>query len=101
MTNQKIVEEITKDKLVEEIARNIRVTKGYYDDFVNDIYLTLLEYDNEKLNDIYEKNQIKFFIARICINNWNSKTSPFYCKYKRTLTHIDANADLTKLADII
>ena len=100
-TNKEIVDELCENNVVEDIARNIKVSRDYYDDFVQDIYLTLLEYDNEKLNDIYEKNQIKFFIARICINNWNSKTSPFYCKYKRTLTHIDANADLRKLADII
>lgn len=100
-TNTEIIEEISKDKLVEEIARNIRVTSDYYDDFVQDMYLTLLEYDNEKLNDIYEKKQMKFFLARICINNWNSSTSPFYCKYKRPLTHIDGNQDLTKLSQKI
>lgn len=99
MTNQEIVEEITKDKLVEDIARNIKVSRDYYDDFVQDMYMTLLEYDNDKLNEIMSKNQMKFFIARICINNWNSKTSPFYCKYKRPLTHIDGNTDLTTLSN--
>ena len=87
--------------VVEDISRNIRVTSDFYDDFVQEMYLTLLTYDNEKLNEIFGKNQIKFFTSRICINNWNSKTSPFYCKYKRPLAHIDGNTDLTTLSNKI
>lgn len=101
MTNQEIVNQISKEKTVEDITHNIRVTSDYYDDFVQDMYLTLLEYPNDKLNEIYEKKQLKFFLARICINNWNSKTSPFYCKYKRPLSHLDMNQDLTKLSQKI
>jgi len=100
-TNTEIVKEIQKDNLVEDISRNIKVTPDYYDDFVQEMYLTLLEYDNAKLNEMYNKKQLKFFIVRICLNNWNSKTSPFYCRYKRPLSHIDGNADLTKLSDKI
>lgn len=100
-TNTEIVKEIQKDNLVEDISRNIKVTPDYYDDFVQETYVILLEYDNKKLNEIFEKKQIKYFIARICLNNWNSKTSPFYCKYKRPLSHLDGNADLTKLSDKI
>lgn len=101
MTNQEIAYCLSYSGLVEEISRNIKVTPDYYDDFVQEMYLTLLTYDNEKLNEIFGKNQIKFFTSRICINNWNSKTSPFYCKYKRPLTHIDGNTDLTTLSDKI
>lgn len=101
MTNQEIVYCLSYSGVVEDISRNIRVTSEFYNDFVQEMYLTLLTYDNEKLNEIFSKNQIKFFTSRICINNWNSKTSPFYCKYKRPLTHIDGNSDLTKLSQKI
>lgn len=101
MTNQEIVYCLSYSGIVEDIAHNIKVTPDYYDDFVQDMYLTLLEYDNDKLNEIREKNQLKYFIARICLNNWNSKTSPFYCKYKRPLTHQNKNVDLTRLSDKI
>lgn len=101
MTNQEIVGLISASGIVEDIARNIRVTGDYYDDFVQETYEILLEYNNEKLSSIFEKNQIKFFVARICLNNWNSSTSPFYCKYKRPLTHIDANTSLDKISDKI
>lgn len=101
MTNQEIVYSLSYSGLVEDIARNIRVTSDYYDDFVQETYVTLLEYDNTKLNEIFDKKQIKYFVVRIMLNNWNSTTSPFYCKYKRSLSHIDGNADLTKLSDKI
>lgn len=101
MTNKEIVDEIANDKMVEEIARNIRVTSDYYKDFVQEMYLTLLEYDTDKLTEIYNKKQMKFFVARICINNWASGTSPFFCKYKRPQTHVDGNEDLTKLSEKI
>lgn len=101
MTNQEIVYCLSFSGLVEDITRNIRVTSDYYDDFVQETYEILLEYNNEKLSSIFEKNQIKFFVARICLNNWNSRTSPFYTKYKKHLEHIDANSDLTKLSDKI
>lgn len=101
MTNQEIVYCLSFSGLVEDITRNIRVDSDYYDDFVQEMYATLLEYDNEKLNEIFNKNQIKFFTARIALNNWNSRTSPFYTKYKKHLEHIDANSDLTKLSDKI
>lgn len=101
MTNQEIVYSLSYSGLVEDIARNIRVTSDYYDDFVQETYVTLLEYDNTKLNEIFDKKQIKYFVVRIMLNNWNSTTSPFYCKYKRPLSHIDGNADLTKLSDKI
>lgn len=98
MTNQEIVECLALSGIVEDISNNIKVTKDYYDDFVQETYLTLLEYDNAKLRDIFSKNQIKFFIARICINQWNSKNSPFFYKYKRHSRFIDANADLITLS---
>ena len=101
MTNQEIVYCLAFSGIVEDISHNIRVDYDYYDDFVQEMYLTLLEYDNDRLNEIFNKNQIKFFTSRICINNWNSKTSPFYCKYKRPLTHIDKNQDLKTLGDKI
>lgn len=101
MTNQEIVGLISTSGIVEDIARNIRVTGDYYDDFVQEMYLTLMEYDNGRLNDIFGKGQIKYFTARVCLNNWNSSTSPFYCKYKRSLAHVDGNLDPSKLSDRI
>lgn len=57
--------------------------KQYKEDFHNDLVLSLLEYDNEKLNDAYENNHLNALITRIIQNNIYSKTSPFYKRYVR------------------
>ena len=101
MTNAEIVNELYKDRVVENIAKNIRVTSDFYDDFVAEMYFILLEYDNDKLNEMYQNKQLKFFTARIALNNWNSKTSPFWTKYKKPLEHENKNVDLTRLSEKI
>lgn len=101
MTNQEIVEQLCKDKTVEQIAKNIRVTSDFFDDFVSEMYMILLTYDNDKLNEMYNNKQLKFFTARIAMNNWNSHTSPFWTKYKKPLEHENKNVTLERLADTI
>lgn len=83
MTVSSIVEELYKTNLITELCENIGVLPKDMDDFTQEIYLILLEYNEEKLIEIYNKNQLKFFIVRIIQNQYNSKNSPFYMKYKR------------------
>lgn len=82
---------IANERLVEDISKNIGVSPKYFDDFVQEIYLILLEYDQEKLEAIYEKGDIKFFLTRIIKNQWCSTTSPFYRKYRKYYEYADEN----------
>lgn len=50
-------------------------------DLKNDIYIALVDYDNAKLNDVYEKKHLNAFITRIILNNIYSNSSNFYCRY--------------------
>ena len=82
-TKNEIIEELAKNKVVEEIA--INTSKGSYpdlDDFINDIYLELLEKPEDKIQQLYQKNQIKFFISRMITNNLFSANSRYYYKYQ-------------------
>ena len=78
----RIVNELAKNKVVETMCVNFGVEQAYFDDLVQEIYLIILEYDDNKIINMYEKNQIKFFITRIIKNQYFSKNSPFYKKYK-------------------
>ena len=75
---------IAKERLVEEIVSNIAKSS---DDLLNDlsqeIYLDLLQKDEDKIVKLYESNQMRYFITRMIINNLHSTNSPFWCKYKR------------------
>lgn len=83
MTKYEIIEELAKNKVVEEIANN--TAKNSFpniEDFVNDIYLELLEKPEDKIQQLYEKKQIKFFISRMVTNNLFSANSRYYYKYQ-------------------
>lgn len=78
------IEQIGNDKLVETIARNMRVEKDYYDDLCQEVYYILLTgYTEEKLLEAINKKQINYIITCILKNQWFSKTSPFYRQYKK------------------
>lgn len=83
MDNNDIVTALEKEKVVETMVDNLLVPEVYRDDLIEETYLILLEYDHDRLQSIYDKGDIRFFTSRIITNQINSKTSPFYYKYKR------------------
>lgn len=84
MDKYKIIDEISKDKLVEEIVYNIG-SKDDEDlkDLVQDIYINLLEKEDNLIETLYSTNQLKFYIVKMVVNNIHSKNSPYYTKYKK------------------
>lgn len=87
----RIVTEIYESGILRELCENIRVSSNDMDDFLQEMYMVLLEYNPEKIVEMYEKKQLKFFMVRIIQNQYNSKTSPFYRKYKKYYKYIDGN----------
>lgn len=78
------IEQIGNEKLVETIARNMRVETDYFDDLCQEVYIILLTgYTEEKLQEAIDKKQINFIITSIMKNQWFSKSSPFYRQYKK------------------
>lgn len=77
-----IVDKLARNRVVEDMIKNMNIN-DYPDDLAQEIYLILLEYDKDKIEDIYNKNQINFFISRIITNQAFSKNSPFYFNYKK------------------
>ena len=91
MTKNEVVEIIAKERLVEQICSNIAKSADCDDtlkDLSQEIYLDLLSKDEEKIVNLYETNQIRFFVVRMVTNNLFSKNSPFYQTFKK-------NANLT------
>lgn len=84
MDKYKIIDEISKQKVVEEIVYNIG-DKGDEDlkDLIQDIYINLLEKEDNLIETLYNTNQLKFYIIRMVVNNIHSKNSPYYTKYKK------------------
>ena len=89
MTKNDVVEIIAKEKMVETAIANIAKTNSdVLNDLSQNIYLDLLSKDEDKIINLYETNQLRFFIVRMITNNLFSKNSPFYQTFKK-------NANLT------
>lgn len=70
--------------MVEQIVSNIaKSADNLLQDLQQDIYIDLLTKDDDKIVNLYNSGQLKFFITRMVVNNIHSKNSPFWCKYKR------------------
>ena len=46
------------------------------------VYVTLLEYDEDKIVDLWESAALNFIIVRLVANNLRSKTSRYYYTIK-------------------
>ena len=85
MNKTEIVERLARERRVETMVENIARQPLDADlrDLAQMVYLILLEYDEDKLVDLWEHDQISFFIARIIINQYRSKSSPFYKQIRK------------------
>ena len=85
MNKQTIIETLAKEKRVEALVENIAHHSLTADlkDLCQMVYLILLEYDESKLQDLWENDQMNFFLARIIINQYRSSNSPFHSIYRK------------------
>lgn len=98
MTKNEVVNIIAKERMVEQICSNIaKSSDDLLNDLVQEIYLDLLQKDEDKIIKLYESNQMRYFITRMIINNLHSTNSPFWCKIK-SFTH-NMNEIIGDIAD--
>ena len=73
-----IIDQLARERRVETMLANIakRPVSGTLEDLCQMVYLILLEYDDAKIEDLWEHGQINFFIARILLNQYRSTNSP-------------------------
>lgn len=83
LTKYEIIDTIAKQKMVEGIIHNVAGYEDTLNDLAQEIYIDLLSKDEDKLIEMYDNKQLKFYIARIVTNNIFSKTSPYYTTYKK------------------
>ena len=96
MNKQDIITIIHKEHWIEDIIKKYNLDESLKDDFIQEMYLILLEYNENKIIELYNKNQLKYFLIRICVNNYKSTTSPWYKKYmKYNKEWINQNIDIT------
>lgn len=85
MNKAEIINVIASEKMVEAMVQNIAHQSLTPDlkDLVQMVYLILLEYDEAKIVDLWEHQQMHFFLARIIINQYRSSNSPFHTIFRK------------------
>lgn len=85
MGKNEIIGELARQRVVEGIVQSIthRPLDGDILDLVQMVYLILLEYDEDKIIDLDEHGEIRYFIVRVVLNQYRSETSPFYRTFRR------------------
>ena len=64
------------------MAHNIAGNKGK-DDLLSFVVEELYKCDQERINEIIKNKQLTFYIARVMVNQYHSKTSRYYYKYNK------------------
>lgn len=101
MNKWEIVDELSKNNTVEKIVyKLLPCSKNPFDypqDLIQDIYLILLNSDENLIVALYNKGELGFYILRISRNQLLSKNSPYYTKYIKFRSQSD---DITQATNI-
>lgn len=53
-----------------------------WEDLLSEVVLVLLESDRDRMNALIKRRQMRYWVTRIMLNQYNSNTSPFHYKYR-------------------
>ena len=84
-----------KNKIIEEFWLNDEVNQAFSKmqpeelqyDLKAEVFLVLLEMDNEKLIGLYDRKEIRFYIVRTMLNMIKSDRSQFWKKYRNYIEY--------------
>ena len=102
MTKYEIIDELCKNATVEKIVNKLVSSSknrfDFPDDLIQDIYVLLLEKDEDLIVNLYNRGELGFYLLKVVRNQLLSTNSPYYTKYIKFLAHSD---ELDKAAHII
>ena len=101
MTKYEIIDELSKNATVEKIVNKLVSSSknrfDFPDDLIQDIYVLLLEKDEDLIVNLYNKGELGFYLLKVVRNQLLSTNSPYYQKYIRFQAISD---DITQAASI-
>ena len=101
MTKYEVLDIIAREHLVERIVNKLlSSSKNPFDcpeDLIQDVYLLLLQKDDNLIVNLYNKDEIGFYLLKIVRNQLLSKNSPYYTKYIKLRAQSD---DISEAAHI-
>ena len=95
LNKNEIVSLLAKQRVIEQLVQPL-TQSPYKDDLCQDLYIDLLNKDENLITGMYYRGELLYFIRRMVSNNINSTTSPFYQKYER---YRNLSTDLNDIKD--
>ena len=84
-------------KIVNKLISSSKNRFDFPDDLIQDIYVLLLEKDEDLIVNLYNKGELGFYLLKVVRNQLLSKNSPYYTKYIKFRAYSD---DITQAASI-
>jgi DNA-directed RNA polymerase specialized sigma subunit len=103
MDKNKIIEQYWLNEEVNQAFAKMQPEELQYDLKV-EVFMVLLEMDDEKLFGLYERNEIRFYIVRTMLNMIKSDRSQFWKKYRNYTEYEDnekAEVEQNSVIDIM
>jgi DNA-directed RNA polymerase specialized sigma subunit len=103
MVKNKIIEQYWLNDEVNQAFAKMQPEELQYDLKV-EVFMVLLEMDDEKLFGLYERNEIRFYIVRTMLNMIKSDRSQFWKKYRNYTEYEDnekAEVEQNSVLDIM
>lgn len=105
-----IVERIAKERVIETIIENVAkspldrdggtLSDPYLQDLAQDLYLDLLQKPQDKIQEMYESGELRWYCTRMVVNNIKSKNSRYYYDYiKNNLKRVDCSVQELPIPD--
>ena len=102
MTKYEVIDIIAREHLVERIVNKLlSSSKNPFDcpeDLIQDIYVLLLEKDDDLIVNLYKKEEIAFYLLKVARNQLLSVNSKYYYTYIKLGAQSD---ELTQAANTI
>lgn len=95
LSGRAIIALLAKQRVIEQLVQSL-TQSPYKDDLCQDLYIDLLNKDENLITGMYYRGELLYFIRRMVSNNINSTTSPFYQKYER---YRNLSTDLNDIKD--
>ena len=75
---------LLESDIITEYSKNCtKMTGDDLKDFVQEIWLILLEYDQQQITEMWQNGTLYQWVARVITNQWKSQTSPYHRKIRR------------------
>ena len=98
-TKNQIIEKLFKEKFIQSVINKYTTKLNFEDeeDVSQEIYLILLETQEEEIVRLFNNNQLNFYIVKIIKNQLLSTTSMIYKLYlKNKINTVSLNEEINK-----